>query len=229
VDQAQIRSDLLDQLSELANPEYAQAMQAYMKSEMPFWGVKKPLLKQTLRSVLADYPKLDWVDARDTAAVLWEEAQHREELHLALALTGFQRHRKHLDIGQLPFFEAWITQASWWDLVDDIAANRLGAMYKTSPGPMSASMRAWAQDDHLWKRRSAIISQLKRKADCELGLLTDCIEPNIHRTEFWLRKAIGWALRDVGRFHPEWVVEFVEGHPELSGLSRREAMKHLGK
>lgn len=229
MDHAQIRSDLLDQLSELANPEYAQAMQAYMKSEMPFWGVKKPLLKQTLRSVLADYPKLDWVDARDTAGVLWEEAQHREELHLALALTGFQRHRKHLDIGQLPFFEAWITQASWWDLVDDIAINRLGPMFGPSAAAMSNTMRAWSQDAHLWKRRSAIIAQLKRKADCDLQLLTDCIEPNIHRTEFWLRKAIGWALREQGRSHPEWVVGFVERHPELSGLSRREAMKHLGK
>lgn len=229
MDQAQIRSDLLDQLSELADPEAARSMQAYMKSEMPFWGVNKPLLKQALRRVLADYPKLDWVDARDTAGVLWEQAQHREERYLALALTGFQRHRKHLDVGQLPFFEAWITQAAWWDLVDEIAVNRLGPMFEPSAAAMTGAMRAWAQDAHLWKRRSAVISQLKRKADCDLVLLADCIEPNIHRKEFWLRKAIGWALRDVGRFHPEWVIAFVEGHPELSGLSRREAMKHLGK
>jgi 3-methyladenine DNA glycosylase AlkD len=160
---------------------------------------------------------------------MWKQAGHREELHLALALTGFQRHRKHLDIGQLSFFEAWITQASWWDLVDDIAINRLGPMFKPSTSAMTATMRAWAQDEHLWKRRSAIISQLKRKADCDLVLLSDCIEPNIHRKEFWLRKAIGWALREQGRSHPEWVVDFVDAHPELSGLSRREAMKHLGK
>ncbi len=232
MDAAAIRRELIGRLSELGDPQDAAAMQAYMKSEMPYWGVKKPEIKRVLREVLAEAapPKgrLDWVEARAAAQCVWVGAQKREELYLAVLLTGARRFRRHLDIGQLPFFEAWIVHGAWWDVVDDIAANRLGPMYAHDPERMATTMRAWAQCPDLWKRRSAIISQLKRKQDTDLQLLRDCIAPNIHRTEFWLRKAIGWALRQQGRFHPNWVRSYVAEHPELSGLSKREALKHLG-
>ena len=89
-------------------------------------------------------------------------------------------------------------------------------------------MLRWTADDDLWIRRSSIISQLKQREATDLELLTIAIESNIEDTEFFIRKAIGWALREYGKTDADWVRAFVAAHPELSGLSRREALKHLG-
>jgi hypothetical protein avisC_05844 len=88
-------------------------------------------------------------------------------------------------------------------------------------------MRVWATDPDMWVRRSAIICQLQHKADTDLDLLTGVIEANQEDSEFFIRKAIGWALRDYARTDGDWVRAFVQGHPDLSPLSRREDLKHL--
>ena len=87
-------------------------------------------------------------------------------------------------------------------------------------------LRRWAKDDDLWKRRAAIIAQTRLRDATDTRLLEDCIAPSIARTEFWLRKAIGWALRSYAYTDMAWVKRYVAAHPELSGLSRREALKH---
>jgi len=89
-------------------------------------------------------------------------------------------------------------------------------------------MREWADDEHLWLRRSAVICQVGAKERTDPVLLADVIEPNLSDRDFFVRKAIGWALRDYARTRPEWVKTFVSSHESLSGLSRREALKHLG-
>lgn len=90
-------------------------------------------------------------------------------------------------------------------------------------------MREWAEDEHLWVRRSSIICQVGRRERVDLDLLAATIEPNLGDRDFFIRKAIGWALRDAARTHPDWVRAYVGRHAEaLSGLSRREALKHLG-
>jgi 3-methyladenine DNA glycosylase AlkD len=90
-------------------------------------------------------------------------------------------------------------------------------------------MRRWARDPHLWKRRASLICQLKRRDRLDTALLTDCIDANLEDRDFFIRKAIGWALRQHAKQDPAWVRAFVEARGErLSGLSRREAMKHLG-
>ena len=91
----------------------------------------------------------------------------------------------------------------------------------------AARMRVWATDPDMWVRRSAIICQLQHKADTDLDLLTGVIEANQEDSEFFIRKAIGWALRDYARTDGDWVRAFVQAHPDLSPLSRREALKHL--
>ncbi len=89
-------------------------------------------------------------------------------------------------------------------------------------------MRAWATDDDLWLRRTAVLSQLRHKADTDTDLLRYAIEANVDDTSFWLRKAIGWSLREYAKTDPAWVRAEVDRlGPRLSGLSRREALKHL--
>jgi 3-methyladenine DNA glycosylase AlkD len=91
---------------------------------------------------------------------------------------------------------------------------------------MHRTLRAWAKGDEMWKRRTAIIAQTRFKKDTDVDLLHACIAPSIERKEFWLRKAIGWALREYGKANGPWVHRYVKAHPELSGLSKREALKY---
>ena len=92
---------------------------------------------------------------------------------------------------------------------------------------MKAILREWAKDDDIWKRRTAILAQLRAEQGTDTKLLADAIRPSIGHPEFFLRKGIGWALREYSKTDPRWVTTFVNAHPELSTLSRREALKHL--
>ena len=113
----------------------------------------------------------------------------------------------------------------WWDVTDELA-HRVSDLLDADPVRTGALVRDWSTDDDLWLRRLAIIAQLGRRADLDRDLLADVIEQNADDREFFIRKAIGWALRDAARTDPEWVRAFVAAH-ELSPLSVREAAKHL--
>ena len=100
-------------------------------------------------------------------------------------------------------------------------------MLAAHPRPVKALLRDWARDDDIWKRRTAILAQLRAKRATDTKLLADVIGPSIGEPEFFLRKGIGWALREFSKTDPAWVIGYVDTHPELSSLSRREALKHL--
>src|SRR6185503_10037014 len=103
----------------------------------------------------------------------------------------------------LPMLEEMIVTGAWWDYVDTLAAHDLGDVFKSDPKTMRRRMLEWSTDKDMWKRRSAILCQLRFKAQTDLELLYACIEPSIERTEFWLRKAIGWSLRELAKTNPE--------------------------
>ena len=103
----------------------------------------------------------------------------------------------------------------------------MGAMLAAHPRPVKAVLREWAEDDDIWKRRTAILAQLRAKSETDTALLADAIRPSIGDPEFFLRKGIGWALREYSKTDPAWVLAFVAANPGLSVLSRREALKHL--
>ena len=105
----------------------------------------------------------------------------------------------------------------------------MGGVLLSHPADVRPVLEQWAVADDLWVRRAAIICQVGARERLDQSLLTDVIEPNIDDPDFFSRKAIGWALRDHARTDPDWVRAFVTGHPALSGLSRREALKHLGQ
>ena len=203
-------------------------MQAYMKSAMPFHGVPSPTLKVVARALFAKLllPSVDvW---RGHMVELWRGASFREERYAALILAGDRRARVFQGPDLLPLYEELIVTGAWWDYVDEIASDRIGPILLAHPRQLAPAMRAWSQSTDPWKRRASIISQLRFKERTDLGLLYDCIGPSIGSREFFLRKAIGWALREYAKTDPEAVRLYVSDHEaDLSGLSRREALRQI--
>lgn len=203
-------------LAQVADPGKAPAMQAYMKSQMPFLGVQKQQRTAALRPVLRDAPadRTEWLAA---ASHLWDEAQYREERYAALAVLRL--HPDWLTPDDEAYVRGLITTGAWWDLVDEIATKLVTPRF---------ALREWARDDDMWIRRASIISQVGAKDTTDTDVLVDVIEPNTKDRRFWITKAIGWALRDYARTNPDWVRAFVADH-ELAPLSMREATKHLDR
>ncbi|MCT9820092.1 DNA alkylation repair protein [Microbacterium sp. W1N] len=210
-------------LREAADPARAPGQQAYMKSAMPFLGVSVPETRRLTRTVAAEIAGRDGAALLPAASALWDDATHREERYAALALLALPALRR--DPAIVPVVERFVVDGAWWDITDE-AAHRVADLLDADPAAMSAQVRAWAGSDDLWLRRLAIIGQLGRRDRVDGDLLTDAIEANLDSDEFFLRKAIGWALRDYGRTAPDWVRAFVAAH-ELSSLSRREALRRL--
>ena len=214
-------------LAEIGDPAKAPAMQAYMKSAMPYRGVPSPAQKRLAREVFAAHPLPDRGTWRDTALALWRDAGYREERYLAVALTGWPRYAGYQDPAALPLYEELVVTGAWWDYVDEVAIQRIGPILRGHREALTPVIRAWSTDADPWKRRTAVICQVKAKGDTDLALLADCIAANAADRDFFLRKAIGWALRDYAWHDPRWVRGYVAAHPELSALSRREALKNL--
>ncbi|GAA2738270.1 DNA alkylation repair protein [Pedococcus aerophilus] len=217
-------------LASAGDPDRAVAQQAYMKSAMPYRGITAPELKALLRPLLAD-PALElpgrgaWEGA---VRELWDGATHREERYAATALTGHRAYQRWQDPDTLELYRHLVVTGAWWDHVDEIASQRIGPILLSHREEVTPVILDWAQDDDPWLRRTAVISQLTFRERTDLGLLRATIEPNLDDTSFWLRKAIGWALRQYARTDPDWVRATVAEYGErLSGLSRREALKHL--
>lgn len=207
-------------LREEADPDLAPGQQAYMKSAMPFLGVRMPVVR-TVAKRLAK--QADAETLRGTALELWREATRREERYAAAVLTGLRPLRARLDM--IDVHEEMIRSGAWWDHVDE-ASHRLVETLGAHPAEMTPILRAWSLDDDFWVRRASILAQLGRREATDVALLTAVIEPNLADTEFFIRKAIGWALREYAKTDPAWVGAFVASH-ELSPLTRREALKHL--
>ena len=228
MDPEPIRLALVAKFRAAADPARARGMQAYMKTTMAFWGISNPSVRKLCRGVFVEHPVMTKVDWLAVSFHLWRTAQRREEWFAAIEWTGIRPARVWQQTEVLPLYEEMITSSAWWDTVDTIAAHRVGTLLKNDLKKMKPILRRWAQDDDLWKRRTAILSQLTFKQDTDLDFLFATMTPSLERKEFWLRKAIGWALRTAARAHEKQVLAFVREHREvLSGLSKREALKHF--
>ena len=215
-------------LREVADPRKAPAMQAYMKSEMPYLGIQATLLRKSAKTVFSAYRLASFEDWRDAVLGLWRQARYREERYMAIELAGYPAYREFRTLRALPMFEEMITTGAWWDYVDSIASHRLGELLRRHPAKMRGVLRKWAKSKDIWKRRSAILAQLGFKADTDLALLYDCIRPSMGEKEFFLRKAIGWALRQYAWTDAKEVRRYVaEYEAKLSPLSKREAVRNI--
>jgi 3-methyladenine DNA glycosylase AlkD len=212
-------------LAERCDPERAAAAQAYMKSSIPALGVSVPEVRRLTTATAAAHPFESLEQLRDTVLEFWRSAAFREEHYAAIDLTGLRLARGERLM--LPVYEEIIRTGAWWDFVDGVS-ERIGALLQAHRAVMTALLLNWSRDADFWIRRASITAQLKAKARTDTELLRDVIEANLADQEFFIRKAIGWALREYAKTDPEWVLAFVAEHNEgLSPLSRREALKNI--
>ena len=209
-----------------ANPEKAVGMQAYMKTEMPFFGVQKPARAEIARTLIADFAPVDRSEYEALVLGLWD-LPHREEKYLALEVA--RRHRAFVDSASLPLYRRLIVEGAWWDFVDEVATHLVRTLVIEEPGEAWAEVDAWIEAEDMWLRRSAIICQVGAKERTDARRLFAFCKAHLDEKEFFIRKAIGWALREYAKTDPEAVARFVASHRgELSTLSFREATKHIG-
>lgn len=214
-------------LAAAADPGRAPGMQAYMKSEMPYRGISAPDMRAISKRVFADHPLETCGEWREAVMELWREAQFREERYAAIGLLGDRRHRDCRTPEVLPMYEEIIITGAWWDYVDEMAGH-MGNLLRLHPEQLRPVMREWSTDTDMWKRRVSIICQISFKKDTDRDLLYANIEPNLADRNFFIRKAIGWALRSYAWTDPKEVARYVAANEaRLSGLSRREALKNI--
>ena len=219
---------LRTELATAGDPQKAEQQQRYMKSAMPYHGVAAPELRALLRPHLRAFAPADRADWERTVRTFWDGATHREEWYAAIALARHRSARDWQDAASLDLHRHLVVTGAWWDVVDETAQHLVGACLLADRSRVTEVVRRWAVDDDLWVRRTSVICQIAHGPDVDRDLLTHAIECNLDDPSFWLRKAIGWALRQHARVDPAWVRAYVDALGDrLSGLSRREATKHL--
>ncbi|MEO8106763.1 MAG: DNA alkylation repair protein [Actinomycetes bacterium] len=221
------------ELADAANSERATQQRAYMKSSTPFRGVTLPEVRRLTKAALRDEP-IGSQDALIAAVTtLWDDAGYREERYAALTVLQLPKHRRWHDPTLLPLYEHLIVTGRWWDVVDDVSTHALRELLIEHPAVVAPVVRTWAHHDDLWRRRAALVCQVGAKRATDPALLSQIITsaltpPDSVSGDFFVRKGIGWALRDYARIDPVWVLAFVEEHRStLSPLSISEATKHL--
>jgi 3-methyladenine DNA glycosylase AlkD len=217
-----------------ADPAAAAPMQAYMKSALPFYGIAAPLRRKLMAEAVREHPARDTPALADTMRTLWRRAKFREERYAAMELARVGPHKKLLTPALLPLYEEMIVTSAWWDCCDDISGAALAALLGRHPATVKPLLRRWARGDDLWLRRAAMLCQrrLEPADGFDAKLLYDCIEPSLgdprFKDEFFIRKGIGWALRERSYAAPDEVRAYCRANAaRLSPLSRREALKAL--
>ena len=222
--------EFIDQLNILtaslikhANPEKKPSMEKYMKNHFVYFGVNSPSRKLAEAELYSQWKPSNLIELKSWVKLLWKQEQ-REFQYVALEILG--KRKKWLSVEDFPFMEDLITTKSWWDTVDMLAGKNLGEILHNNPQIMEQKIHEYTAHENMWINRSAIISQLGFKSDTNVELLEFSILPHTESKEFFIQKAIGWALRQYAKTNPSWVLDFVEKYP-LKPLSKREALKHL--
>jgi 3-methyladenine DNA glycosylase AlkD len=218
-----------------ADPARAGPMQAYMKSALPFYGIAAPLRRALTAAVVQAQPLPDTAALACTMLALWRGARYREERYAAIDIARLGREHRVLarSLALLPVLEDMITTGAWWDHVDDVSGGTLAQLLESFPLEMKPRLRRWAGGDDLWLRRAAILSQRKLgPAAFDAKLLYDTILPSIgsgrFAGEFFIRKGIGWALRERSYAAPDEVTAFCSEYAAaLAPLTRREALRGI--
>lgn len=204
------------------NDDNAGPMKKYMKDHFPFLGIKSPLRKELEKQFFKETGILKEEFNRDFVVGLWEKDE-REYQYTAITYMG--KFIKKLPKDVIPFFETLITTKSWWDSVDSIAP-LVGELARKYPELVEETINHWSIQDNFWLRRASILFQLKYKNETNEALLYGYMVKNADSKEFFIQKAIGWALREYSKTNPESVKAFIEGN-QLAPLSIREGSKYL--
>lgn len=213
-------------LASSSDMQNAIQMQKYMKSAMPYRGVNAPAQRKIYTEALKKYPVLSFVQYLEIISELWNNAEYREERYAAFYIAD--RYKKYQTMEAVPLYRSMIISGAWWDLVDGIATHLMGKLLEKYPQEMKTILCGWIDDNNLWIRRTAILSQNRLKDKTDWEMLKSFCEKSLHEQTFWIRKAIGWALREYSKTNPRAVRDFVEQYsPQMSSVSLKEALKYI--
>lgn len=208
-----------------ADPERAIGARRYMRDQFEFLGIPMAELRRTAKPFVTEHRHgtADAILAQVDA--LWDEPEREfQYVGVDLLRAGVGR----LSGDDLARIERFIRTLSWWDTVDAIASHVVGSIVAADRVALAPHMDVWIDDSDFWIARTAILHQLRYGADTDADQLFDHVDRRCTDTEFFIRKACGWALRQFARHDPEAVRLFVDSRGDrLSGLTRREATKHL--
>jgi 3-methyladenine DNA glycosylase AlkD len=206
-----------------ADPDAAQPMKAYMRDQFEYLGIKTPDRRELLRKFFTQHglPELNELEA--ILLELWHLPE-REYQYTAIGLLG--KFEKKLPPEFVDTIEHLLTTKSWWDTVDSLAGGTIGTHFWRFPEVKEEMLQEWRKSNNFWLRRTCILFQLNYKEETDFDLMKDIICENLGSKEFFINKAIGWALRQYSRVNPDGVREFVKVTP-LAPLSSREALKWL--
>ena len=214
-------ADLTLAFEKHANPSVAKGAKAYMRNKWDYYGLTSPLRKSLVSEFTAKngYPLYN--ELEELVHFAWEQPQ-REWQYTAMDITG--KFVKKAEPGLITLTEWMITNKSWWDTVDYIAPNISGMLFAKYPEIKMKYIESWLHSGHLWLQRSCLIHQLRYNKTADRALLFNLCEQLAGHPDFFIRKAIGWSLRQYSKEYPDAVIDFVNKH-ELSPLSRKEALK----
>lgn len=215
-------TDLLVELEAAKDPKKAGAMEAYMRHQFSFLGIPAPERNALYKKYFPSAKKtkvIDW----DFVEACWDKEAREYQYVGANYLKAMQTYLTESD---LPKLERLVVTKSWWDTVD-ILDRVVGSLVYDKP-EMGEVILQWSLSDNIWLRRVAIDHQLQRKEKTDVQLMEKILLNNLEQTEFFINKAIGWALRDYSKTNPEWVANFIEKYKErMAELSIKEASKYL--
>ena len=212
---------LISEFESQANLQIAAEQKKYMKDKFEYYGLKSPLRKNLQKPFLLKEQIPLKEDLDELIKTFWQIPQ-REVQYFAQELL--QKYTKQFEKEDCSLFEYMITTKSWWDTVDFIASNILGPYFILYPEQREFYVHKWISSNNMWLQRSALLFQLKYKDAVDVELLSYSINSLLGSKEFFINKAIGWSLRQYGKYNPEWVIEFAN-NTKLENLSRREALK----
>lgn len=199
-------------------------MKAYMKGKYDYYGLTAPRRKELLKPFYNELRDIIDADLIGFSRECWKHS-YRELQYAALDIMS--KRVKLLNGSHISDLEFLVTHKSWWDTVDALASTSVGQILKVSPELVSEYTHKWIESDNFWLQRTSLLYQLKYKDQVNEKLLFKLINRRKHESEFFIRKAIGWSLRSYARVNPDAVKQFVIDNPDLSNLSKREALKHF--
>ena len=213
---------LYEEMIQHKNEEQAQKMSKYMLNKFEYIGIKTPERRKIFKNFFKEYKneeKIDW----EFVNKCWEN-KHREFQYVGA--DYLKNMKDKLTIDDIPKFKRLILKKSWWDTIDNLDMT-IGAL-ALKDSNVNKILLEWSIDENIWLRRIAIDHQLLRKEKTNTELLEKILKNNLGQVEFFINKAIGWALRDYSKTNPEWVKNFIEKNKEkMAKLSIREASKYL--
>lgn len=208
-----------------ANPTKADGMKAYLLHQFDFFGIQTPERRKICKTYFQKYPIHHLNDLEDIVKSCF--ALPQREFHY-FAIELFAYHKKLWKISSLKLIEYGLLHKSWWDTVDSIGSEWLGPYFKMFPEKIQRVTHQWNTSSNTWLQRSSIMFQKAYKVNTDKELLEKYILYCSKSKEFFIQKAIGWALREYSKTDPEWVKVFVKEN-NLAPLSKREALKRIDR